>query len=741
MNTPEHGPKNRPIPLRLWLSAIDPGLIRLQAAGRSALALLSIWLLIRTGLRLLPAAGEQPLALLGILCGIVFLLFIIDLRPCDRQISLWMAPIPFAGAVILASYLSANYWLNNLVLLLFFFLSYFLRRYGARAGELALVTTVGYYLGFLLHPSQGLFPLFLVCVAASAMVVYLWQFVIIPYDPVKSLHRSVSAFYHNVARAVAITGQELESPEGNNRYSRKLQSHFRRVHLNRRVIEGLFSATVSPSLWSQARLNNLQEEMFKTERGLEQLTEAAIQLVEQRNKILAEVLSTLIEGLSLLENQLWEMASGKGQAQLTELGATLQAQLKSGLEDKTPGDWVYPLLRVGTAARQLSRSVAEIRTIEVAWKEGTTAKPDGRSPALHQSHQSLCPGKRSRVNLHPTTILGLQAVLAIGLAMLAAYLLDLDKPNLVYWTAFVVIAGSTGESLRRMALRVTGVIAGTVVGVFLAIVTPDSLPLVVLLATTSFFLTIYSITTSYVWMVFWLNIAVLLVITTLGGPALELLVLRPVSTLLGAAIAALVVVFVLPIHVQNRFIAALSEFLRAIDHYIGSYVAMLLDDSTAGDLGAEEMDIDTTFKKLELTLPAMAYEYNPMSRAQSQLVGQETTLAVLKSYVIQLNDEVSYQPGVLAGDQYAALIQTIQSQIHENLNALDHYLTQMQNKEIVTSHVFGHQKRIESAVDEVLTTGTVSLDGVGNRAVYQLARIHQTILQVASGLGVQTFSE
>jgi hypothetical protein len=153
------------------------------------------------------------------------------------------------------------------------------------------------------------------------------------------------------------------------------------------------------------------------------------------------------------------------------------------------------------------------------------------------------------------------------------------------------------------------------------------------------------------------------------------------------------------------------------------------------------MDIDTTFKKLELTLPAMAYEYNPLSRAQSQLVGQETTLAVLKSYVIQLNDEVSYQPGVLAGDQYATLIQTIQSQIHENLNALDHYLTQMQNKEIVTSHVFGDQKRIESAVDEVLTTGTVSLDGVGNRAVYQLARIHQTILQVASGLGVQTFSE
>ena len=34
------------------------------------------------------------------------------------------------------------------------------------------------------------------------------------------------------------------------------------------------------------------------------------------------------------------------------------------------------------------------------------------------------------------------------------------------------------------------------------------------------FLTIYTITVSYIWMVFWLNIAILLIITSLGGAAL-----------------------------------------------------------------------------------------------------------------------------------------------------------------------------------------------------------------------------
>ena len=69
------------------------------------------------------------------------------------------------------------------------------------------MTTVGYYFGFLLHPPPTVYPLFLAYVVGSALVVYLWQFVILPYDPVKSLHRSVNAFYHNVARELPQFGR------------------------------------------------------------------------------------------------------------------------------------------------------------------------------------------------------------------------------------------------------------------------------------------------------------------------------------------------------------------------------------------------------------------------------------------------------------------------------------------------------------------------------------------------------
>lgn len=722
----------RPLVLRRWLSAIDPGLLRLQSAGRAALAILSIWLVLRLGLRLLPAVSGPPSALFGVLSGIIFLLFIIDLRPSDRKVSLWIAPIPFAGAVILASYLSVNFWLSNLILLLLFFFSYFFRRYGTRAGELALVITVGYYLGFLLHPPQEFYPFFLACVLVSALIVYLWQFVIIPYDPTKSLQRSVNAYYHNVARTVAFAGQGFSSAQGNAKFSIILQRHLRQVHRNRRMIEGLFSAAVSPALWSQPRLNQLQEVMFKTERGLELLVEAAGKLSSQLNEMPDDVLHTLIEGLSALEYQLWGVASGEDQAQLTQIGDTLQSQLKSGLEEKPPGEWVYSLLRIGVAARQLARAVADIQAIEIDWKESEIDTLPTRPPAVPQPKFFKNPFRKTGFSLHPTTILGLQAVLATGLSMLAAYLLNMDQPNLVYWTAFIVIAGSTGESLRRIVLRVMGVVAGTVIGVFLAVIIPDNLPLLVFAVTICLFMTVYTITISYIWMVFWLNIAILLIITTLGGAALELLVLRPVSTLLGAAIAAIVVVFVLPIHVQTRFIAALSGFLLGMDHFIEIYVKALMGTSTPGGLRNEELNIDSSYRLLELTLPAVTYEYNPLSRVQNKLADQATSLAVLKSYVTQLADDVDGEDGILASSN-PDLIQGIQSHIHANIIALNEFLKHGQGDGVHNLSDF--RREADITLDEILTPDAGSLNAVRNRAMYHLARIHDSILQIAAGLG------
>ncbi len=429
MTSSNHRTQNRLSPLQRWLPAIDPGMIRLQAAGRAALALLSIWLLLRVATEKLFDGSGPPIPLFGVLFGINFLLFIIDLKPADRLLSLWLAPIPFAGAVLLASSLVSYFWLSNAILLSLFFLAYFFRRYGTRAGELALIATVGFYYGFLLHLPQSFYLVFLAIVAVSVFIVYLWQFLIIPYNPTRSLQRGVAAFYNNVAQTIAMVRQGLEPTHANSQYERKLQRQLKRVHQNRRIIEGLFAAIVTPVLWSQDRLNCLQVELFKSEKGLELLIEAATQMDRQLNQLPSDVRELLMEGLGILEVDLWEMASNHRQSRLSDIGEWLKSKIKSSLELEPPAEWVDPLLRIGVASSQLARSVANLHDIEVAWKEGGEDTTIRKAPALQPIQPFGNLGKKTGFVLHPTSILGLQAVLATGLAMLAAVLLKWTSPT------------------------------------------------------------------------------------------------------------------------------------------------------------------------------------------------------------------------------------------------------------------------------------------------------------------------
>ena len=475
--------------------------------------------------------------------------------------------------------------------------------------------------------------------------------------------------------------------------------------------------------------------MFKSERGLELLIEATGKLSAQIEEIPADVMEALREGLAALEDQVWGAAAGKQQERLAEAGDVLQQRIKSSLAENSNGEWVFSLLRMGMAARQLAQSIADIQGIEINRDAGVIEASVSTSTKSSQPAFLNRPGKEGRLSLHPTSILGLQAVLATGLAMLAATLLRMDSPSLVFWTAFVVIAGSTGESLRRITMRVVGVIAGTVLGVALAVLLPDNLTLTVLFVTVCLFFTIYILTISYAWMVFWLNVALMLIITSLGGRALELLVIRPISTLLGATVAALVVVFLLPIRVHNRFIAALAEFTKAVDQYVEIYVASMLDASAEGDLGEDALRIDASYKKLEHTLSSVVYEYNPLSRSQSRLASQGTGLAVLKGYVTNLREDVGAEPGSITDAKRADLICSMQRRIHANAENLVRFLAQGSKEEKQNPSDTPKQSSSEISLEKIEALEGGPAGAVRDRALFHLARINDSIAQIAEGIG------
>ena len=368
-----------------------------------------------------------------------------------------------------------------------------------------------------------------------------------------------------------------------------LNRRLRQLKLSRRAIESQFPGALAPGGWRREQIGQLQLALYAAEQGLVQMVDGAASCARRLLRSLAKSAPRLRPACVHLQAALASGSQESLQA-LAQEGEMLQTQVRQyGAEARSRATW----RRIRTAPHLGGRCAAHRerqppggpldRGRSGIGRAGCT--PGRRQPrrlpmpmaaAQDRAKQTGCLPVRvlGRFDLHPTTVLGLQAVLATGLAMLLARLLQVDHANWVFWTAFAVIAGSSGESLRKMTMRVLGTVGGVAIGVGLALLTPDDTLLVVAVATACVFLTIYYLPVSYPKMVFWLNIGFVMVYTRLGAQEFDLLINRPYATLLGAVVAAGVVLFVFPIHIGDRFKVAATQFLGAVDGYVAAFVAV-----------------------------------------------------------------------------------------------------------------------------------------------------------------------
>ena len=92
-----------------WLSAADPGYIRIQLGLRAALATLTTLLVMLVISILLTGAPVPAVGLFGALMCFLAFLVINDPRPSDRRVTTLLAIFPIAVAITLASLLSMSY--------------------------------------------------------------------------------------------------------------------------------------------------------------------------------------------------------------------------------------------------------------------------------------------------------------------------------------------------------------------------------------------------------------------------------------------------------------------------------------------------------------------------------------------------------------------------------------------------------------------------------------------------------
>ncbi|MGH7103181.1 MAG: FUSC family protein [Acetobacteraceae bacterium] len=290
------------------------------------------------------------------------------------------------------------------------------------------------------------------------------------------------------------------------------------------------------------------------------------------------VLQHLIEAIGRAGGRLAALRDALGASLLVAIGETL-AMLAEAIRQRTAVTGILERLRSAALAapgrgQGADRAASEALGLWLLLGElaRNVADPAGSPPLPRPRKASLGRAEFS---------IALQAVVAVGIAVLAAELLPIRRPYWIPLTAVILTSTSFGETLRKSYERLLGTVVGLAVGELLWLLLagrPTATMAVLLLAVAAIFV---SRTGAYRWMLAWLTLA-LVVLLNEAGEASLLVDGRLVDTMIGVVIVLVVTRFLVP--VRAKAVAETRE--RTL---LGN-VAAGLRDLQEGRRGEERLD-------------------------------------------------------------------------------------------------------------------------------------------------------
>ena len=498
-------------------------------------------------------------------------LLITDPHRSDRAHTFGWASVVSAVAIVVTVELSRTaVWAAVAFLVLQMFLSYALRSWSLRAGNLAVIGALITFLAGARHITSDRIGWFVLASTVGFAWVIVSEYVILPDDPVRSLKRSVDVFCRSAGDAVASVVDTLTAAcDGNapDRAAKALRRSLDRVMRCRTAIESQLSGALPPG-FGQHDVEQLRVALYCAERGIEEVINQAndprwIDMLP--DDIAGSITSTLQALANALRDNIDAQSLDAVARELQCLrdplhDATTTAPTANDAPHRPPGSALAALTTVGGA-----QLVAQSTSQATALATVSPVPPGTAVPAsVAAAAQTSLDAPSAARTLPPTMALAIQAAVAAVLAGLIAKSLGNEQSLLVAWTAYVIIAGSAEASTRRAWIWLAATIVGATAGVAIAASVPDNFVWTAVVVTVGVFFTIVSAPVSYPAMVFWMSIALVPLFAT-EGRYLDLIWDKAVAALIGGCVAAAVALTVVPIRLSRDFRPAVLQYLDALD--------------------------------------------------------------------------------------------------------------------------------------------------------------------------------
>jgi hypothetical protein len=560
---------------------------------------------------------DEPLRITLFAAGAAFegALLAPDPQPKDRLHTLGWAAVVSAAAVLATVQLTLiAVWLGAVLLVLLMFSSYALRGLSPRIANLALMGAITVYITGGGHITVGRIGWFVLAAAIGFAWLALWESLILPDDPLRSLQRSVQTFSRSVADTVAAVGDVLLNTARDNtspdRARKALRKNLDRVESCRNAIERQFPGAILRGL-RQDDADQMRVALHSVQTGLEDMVEQ-VHLSDWVRSLPDEIAwseSSSVHGLSVA---LRDDGNGESRAFALRTAQALRGHLHDALTQTTTTGSAPFAARALLAALTLvgggevvAQSVTKARALVAVSSAGSAA----RSPTAtgDGSPEASC----ASGGLTPTMALAVQAVLAAVTAGVIARLVGNEQSLVVAWTAFVVIAGSAGLSTRRAMVRTPATMLGAVGGVLIAATVPDTVGWTIAVVAVGVFFTIVSAPVSYPAMVFWMSIALVPLFAS-QGRCLDLIWDKSVAALLGGCVAAVVALIVVPIRASREVRPAILGYLAALDTALAAHLS-----GHEQSIATSEAELDAAHAALAAKVMSAATETNVFSRPEN----------------------------------------------------------------------------------------------------------------------------
>ncbi len=249
-------------------------------------------------------------------------------------------------------------------------------------------------------------------------------------------------------------------------------------------------------------------------------------------------------------------------------------------------------------------------------------------------------GLIERIRLAPYARIAIQMGIAVGGAIIAG---DALSGRRFYWAviaAFVTFMGANtaGEQVRKSVFRVAGTVVGVIAGAVLAHLVGDVVWLQIVVVMVSLFLGLYLFRINYTFMTIGITVMVSQLYVELDEFSNSLLLLRLAETAVGAGVAVLTVLLVLPLHVGRVARVAARQQLEALADLADRCLDRLADPESAA---GSDLELRAAARRADVAYQALAAVVRPMrtplfGSVAARVAGFTATAAAARHYAHNL---------------------------------------------------------------------------------------------------------